>query len=78
MISINDLLNIICTEALEHSGVQEVPDQQHGNTFHYHNLKRGAREADNNLESVTSKMLPPISFSLEVIEGPDGKPKLIE
>ncbi|HDL18496.1 MAG TPA: hypothetical protein ENH29_05535 [Bacteroidetes bacterium] len=78
MISIDDLLNIICTEALEYSGVQEVPDLQYGSTFYYHDSKRSAREANKTSEPLTSDELPPIAFTLEVVEGTDGKPKLVE
>ena len=77
MISINDLSNIICTEALEHSGVQEVPDEQYGSTSNYHSEKRNAREVDKNSNQQKTEKLTPIRFRLELVEV-DGKLKLLE
>jgi len=72
MNSSNDLLKIICTEAAEHYGIQEVPDDKFGASQYYHSAKREARGPNKGLESVASSMLPAIDFKLELIENEDG------
>jgi hypothetical protein len=48
MISQQEILSIICTEAIEYGGLQEVPGHKHGARHSYHSAKRGARDRDEN------------------------------
>jgi len=80
MISLDMLMDIICTEAIEHGGLQEVPDRADGTVEHYHSLKRNARadgELDNGEQRTTASM-PPIQYDLELIESDDGTIKWVE
>jgi len=43
MISQKEMLNIICTEAIEYGGLQELPGQQHGGKTSFHSAKRESR-----------------------------------
>ena len=63
---------MICTEAVEHAGVQEVPDNQLGGKQYYHSHKRGARDSYEKNEGKKSDNLPPIYYNLELIEKSDG------
>ena len=78
MISIKDLLNIICTEAVEHGGVQEVPDNKHGARAHYHSQKRPARETGPLAEQGSTDELPSIKLNLEFVELDDGTFEWVE
>ena len=72
MISLKKLLDIVCTEAIEYGGLQEVPDRVDGAMDHYHSLKRNARGESDYSESITNENLPPMRFDLELIEKEDG------
>lgn len=73
MISIETLMNIICTESIEYGGLQEVPDRADGTIEHYHSLKRNARGEYKNGDQRIVKDLSPISFDLELIEDTQGR-----
>jgi hypothetical protein len=72
MIPLDDLLNIICTEALEHSGAPEVPDHKHGATQNYSTEKRDARGSLSMDRTAYSSDLPPLRYDLELVRRPDG------
>ena len=46
MIGCQEMLEIVCTEAIEHGGLQEVPVPKHGAKQSFHSPKRGARGPD--------------------------------
>jgi hypothetical protein len=72
MLSVTTILNIVCTEALEYSGVPEVPDQKHGAQHNYSALKRDARGT---LEGDTQPHLnhdTPLQYDLELVRQRDG------
>jgi hypothetical protein len=72
MISISRLVDIICTEALEYGGVQEVPDRSDGATESYHSQKRPARGGLENNLTGNDDRLPTVDYKLELIKV-DGK-----
>lgn len=57
MNSIRTLLRIVRRDAIEHAGIQEVPDDKHGSNQNYHDAKRGARDDH---------------FALDLAPGPSG------
>ena len=67
MIDLEDLLDIVCTEAFEHGGVPEVPDHKHGSEPNYHAQKRPARDPDGNTCQNYDETLLPIKYDLELI-----------
>lgn len=72
MIPLEDMLNIICTEAFEHSGVPEVPDHKHGERHNYSSTHRDAREDHQEQRRSGVQELPPLQFDLELIRDEDG------
>ena len=72
MISLEKLLDIVCTEAIEYGGLQEVPDRADGTVEYYHSAKRNARGEYENGEQGLREVLPPIRYDLELIEAQDG------
>jgi hypothetical protein len=73
MIPLEDMLNIICTEAFEHSGVPEVPDHKHGERHNYSSTHRDAREDNREPRRSAPQQMPPLQFDLELIQDEDGK-----
>ena len=72
MISQKEMLDIICTEAIEHGGLQEIPGQQHGGRTSFHEAKRGARTTEeNNIVNPTSEC-PAVQYDLRLVREPDG------
>lgn len=71
MISLKKLLDIVCTEAVEYGGLQEVPDRVDGAEEYYHSIKRNARGEFRNGEQAPID-LPPIEYTLKLIEEEDG------
>ncbi len=78
MISLDNLLDIVCTEAIEHGGLQEVPDRADGTIEYYHSAKREARGEYKNGEQIDIISLPPMRYDLELIELEDGKLQWVE
>ena len=78
MLNSDDLFNIICTEAIEYGGLQEVPDHKHGALQHYHSLKRDARAAEQRGDADEEDELPPIQFAVELIRHADGRYEWVE
>ena len=72
MLSLRQLMDVVCTEAIVYGGLQEVPDRVDGAVEHYHSAKRNARGQYGGREHDLSGELPPIHFDLELIEGDDG------
>lgn len=72
MISLENLLNIICTEAFEYDGIPEVPDHKHGALQNYSAPKRDARAAVHEGARPYAGERPVLRYDLELIEEPDG------
>jgi len=73
MISIDELVDMVCTEAILYGGLQEVPDRADGTVEHYHDPKRNARAHHNEDGAQNTRGdLPPIRYELELIESEDG------
>ena len=73
MISLENILNIICTEAFEYGGVPEVPDHKHGAPQNYAAPKRDARgEVERGARSHSAR-LPVLRYGLELVRESDGK-----
>jgi hypothetical protein len=73
MISLENILNIICTEAFEYGGIPEVPDHKHGEPQNYSALKRDARGLVENDARSQSSHLPVLRYTLELVRDSDGK-----
>ncbi len=79
MISLDNLLNIICTEAFEYGGIQEVPDHKHGALQNYASPKRDARGASyGERPACNNGALPPMQYTLELIRDEDGTLRWVE
>jgi len=78
VIPLDDILNIICTEAFEHSGIPEVPDHRYGLPPNYAFLKRDARAQRNVFRRSNSPQLPTVEYDLELVIGEDGKLHWVE
>lgn len=72
MIALNNLLNIICTEALEHAGVPEVPEHKHGAAQNYSALKRDARGAPEKELLARTNGAAPLLYPLKLVRRSDG------
>jgi hypothetical protein len=71
MITINNLLNIICTEAFEYDGIPEVPDHKHGDRQNYSAPKRDARGTRRNARTQSAN-LTTLRYDLELVQDEDG------
>lgn len=72
MISQNEMLGIICTEAVEYGGLQEIPGQQYGGKTSFHSAKRTARHT---LHSRATRIQPDsksVKYGLMLIRNRDG------
>jgi hypothetical protein len=78
MISLKNLLNMVCTEAFEYGGIPEVPDHKHGAPQNYSALKRDAREIVHEQTRVNSTEQPVLRYDLELIEEEDGTLRWVE
>ena len=72
MISQNEILNIICTEAIEFGGLQEVPGHKHGGKNSFHAAKRGARGPDDNHRVCSDSEFPTVHYALRLVKETDG------
>jgi hypothetical protein len=79
MISRKSLLNMICTEAFEYGGIQEVPDHKHGADQNYASPKRDAR-GSSPLERrcAVDGTLPTMRYTLELVRQADGTLRWVE
>lgn len=73
MISQKEMLNIICTEAIEHGGLQEIPGQQHGGKTSFHAAKRLARKTEEHNPAGAVSGSPKIKYRLKLIRKSGGK-----
>ena len=78
MNNIRDILGMICSEAIEHGGIPEVPDNKHGAKNRYHSEKREARKSGSKNGSDKSDDSEKIDFRLKVVEDEDGTLEWIE
>jgi hypothetical protein len=68
MLSDDEILEIVCTEAIEYGGVQEVPGQKHGARHSYHSPKRGARGPEQDRSGRSESNLPSVHYTLRLIQ----------
>lgn len=78
MINPKHLLDMICTEAFEHSGIPEVPDQKHGAPQNYSAQKRDARGDIPDVARVASPEGAVLLYNLELLEREDGTLEWVE
>ena len=78
MILLKNLLNMICTEAFEHSGIPEVPDHKHGSPQNYSAQKRDARGDIHGVVRVASSEKALLRYDLELVEREDGTLEWVE
>jgi hypothetical protein len=78
MILSKNLLNMICTEAFEHSGIPEVPDDKHGAPQNYSAQKRAARGEFPDVAHVASSEQAVLRYDLELLEREDGTLEWVE
>src|SRR5579872_1909198 len=72
MISLKQMLKIICTDAVEFGGLPEVPGQQHGGRTSFHAAKRPARRPEKSSYSRPTTSFPTVKYSLRIIKKADG------
>lgn len=72
MIALENILNIICTEAFEYGGIPEVPDHKHGAPQNYAALKRDARGEDDSDATSHSAEFPLLQYDLELVLDEDN------
>ncbi len=75
MVSIDSLLGMICTEAI---GDGLPTDHYFDETRNPHYALRGSAGAEYLGKDPAEPELPPIRFTLQLIEGEDGKPYWVE
>ena len=78
MIRPKNLLDMICTEAFEHSGIPEVPDHKHGAPQNYSAQKRDARGDIPDVARAASPEEAVLRFDLELLEREDGTLEWVE
>jgi hypothetical protein len=74
--SIETILRCVQTEAVEHGGIQEVPDDKYGADYNYHDPKREARAATD--PNVGGRLMPApseegVEFRLELLVDDSGR-----
>lgn len=72
MISQKELLNIVCTEAIEHGGLQEVPSQQHGGNTAFFAAKRISRGGGEKRRTASISKSPTVKYGLRLVKNSDG------
>jgi hypothetical protein len=72
MISQKEMLDIICTEAIEFGGLQEVPPQQHGGKTSFHAPKRQAHGSGENNGGHAHYASPTVPYELRLVKKTDG------
>jgi hypothetical protein len=78
MIALENLLNIICTEAFEYDGIPEVPDHKHGAPPSYYSAKRDARGPVHEGTRSYAGEQRTMRYDLELLEEPDGTLRWVE
>ncbi len=72
MISQKELLDIVCTEAIEHGGLQEVPGQQHGGNTAFFAAKRISRGGSERRGTTGIPKSTSIKYALRLVKKVDG------
>jgi hypothetical protein len=72
MISHQEMLEIVCTEAIEYGGLQEVPWQKHGAKQSFHSAKRGARSSDVRNGDRSDTNAQAVEYDLRLVIRSDG------
>jgi hypothetical protein len=72
MLSEEEILDVVCTEAIEYGGLQEVPGQKHGARQSYHSPKRGARGSEQNRSGRPESDLAPAKYPLRLVRKVGG------
>lgn len=72
MMTQKEMLEIICSEAVEYGGLQEVPGQKHGARHSYFAAKRGARTAAQETTRATTEPIT-VPYDLRLVREGDGK-----
>jgi hypothetical protein len=72
MISQKDMLNIICTEAIEHGGVPEISGLQQGGRVAFHAPKRPSRGSPQNCGSAPESESHKLNYTIRVVKKVDG------
>lgn len=72
MLTSSELLNIICTEATEFGGIQELPGHKHGAKHSFHSQKRRARGPGNVGGGVRPSNSEAVDYPLRLVRMKDG------
>lgn len=72
MISEKDILDIICTEAIEYGGLPEIPGHQHGVTAAFHAAKRLGRGKQEDTGTDHPSRAPSVGYRIRVVKRADG------
>jgi len=78
MITLDCILDIICTEAYEYGGIPEVPDHKHGAPQNYSAAKRDARGVVAEDRRSYSTSVPALRYDLELLQEADGTLRWVE
>jgi hypothetical protein len=78
MITLDGILDIICTEAYEYGGIPEVPDHKHGAPQNYSAAKRDARGVVPDDSRSYSASIVKLRYGLELLQEADGKLRWVE
>ena len=73
MNSRSDILGMVCSEALEYGGVQEIPEHKHGTQHNYFSKKRSARTSDSIYSKNGKQKHKSVKISLKLIRNENGK-----
>ena len=72
MISQKEMLNIICTEAVEYGGLQEIPGQQHGGRTAFHSAKRPSRKIEEGAGTQRQSDSRKMKYRLRLVKKANG------
>jgi hypothetical protein len=72
------LLDMVCTEAIEYGGLQEVPANKHGTVQSYHSQKRRSRGNERRSGGRPAPNLPEAPFTLRPVKQADGSVEWVE
>ncbi len=72
MISQQEILQIVCSEAVEFGGLQEIPVQKHGARQSFHALKRMARGPEALARSAPDSGGEGVQYELRLVLEDDG------
>lgn len=73
MISQKEMLNIVCTEAVEYGGLQEIPGQQHGGRAAFHSAKRQSRRTEEAAGIRRKSKSRRMTYQLRLVKKANGK-----